>query len=434
MRASSPLWIALGRLGASLLSFASAPVLARILGPEGRGITAAVLAAAFIAPALLSLGLPFWVRRQSLLGRGRAATRNSRLLIVLTTPVAFAIGVAASIALLPDVNATTLAASITAIASAPLTVWWMCDEGRLLAVGAYRQVAWLLMVQPAVVLAAVLVGFFPGWVDVPFVLYASSAGAFLTVVYGCIAVARVSTIGEDAEHRMRMLPTIAASIKFYIPTLLEATAARLTSTLALPLAGAYAAGLYSVAATLASAPVALGHAAAASHARTLPDEDGVIRRDSEVRGVRQSLAIGIAVTAVGAPLSPWLVPLVFGQEFASSAVAVMVAMAGLIFLVPSQVLITQYVLRDKAPVITVAQLSTVASQLILSVILAPLLGATGLAIAWLVGSIALFITLTARSPWITSGLGIAPRDFVEGARLLWKGGPEGDRRTGDTAP
>src|SRR5689334_5155238 len=65
IRSDVPFQITIANFASLVFSFLTVPVIARAVGAEGRGETAAVVAAFVFVPVLLGLGIPLEVRRRS---------------------------------------------------------------------------------------------------------------------------------------------------------------------------------------------------------------------------------------------------------------------------------------------------------------------------------------------------------------------------------
>ncbi len=88
----SPSIIAVTRLIVQLSPLITAPVIARELGPAGRGLYSACFAAMILAPVVLGMGLPLAVRRRASTGAPEATLRAVYVVLPFLVPVAVAVG------------------------------------------------------------------------------------------------------------------------------------------------------------------------------------------------------------------------------------------------------------------------------------------------------------------------------------------------------
>jgi len=170
--------------------------------------------------------------------------------------------------------------------------------------------------------------------------------------------------------------------KFAGSQLSEAASYRLDQVIALPLIGAFDAGLYSVAATIALIPYAIGQAvgtAVFSHvARAENDTDRVHRTAVAMRIGFISGGVTAGLLALASPL---LVPIIFGHEFVGAVVPTLWSLVGSVAVVISYVAASTFTASGRGWLMTVAQLSGLAVGIGGLFVLAPLLGAVGASIA-----------------------------------------------------
>ena len=126
---------------AMALSFAAVPLIARGVGPAGRGEVAAAVAAFAIAPVLLAAGMPLEMRRRSVGATPNQWVRAARDIAALSFFVAA--GVASGVATLvfpasPDTVRWLVFAGITL---APTGVVWSVDIAVLVGAGRATHIA-----------------------------------------------------------------------------------------------------------------------------------------------------------------------------------------------------------------------------------------------------------------------------------------------------
>ncbi|MBO9626639.1 MAG: oligosaccharide flippase family protein [Microbacterium sp.] len=379
-RWNAPGVLILSRLAAVALGFVSAPLVARALGPDGRGVLAAVLAAAFILPIVLGLGLPVEVRRKASVGIIGPELRAARDLLWMAFVPSTAAGIAIAVALLHNQDQSLLVTAAVCIALAPASLWWMIDTGVLIGRGSYGSVAILQVLPPLFTLFVVTVLFAVGQLTVGSALIASTSGQIANSVVSTLLV-RVGFRGKR-RARFEMLRT---SLKYWGNAVADAVTNRLDQVIALPILGAYQAGLYSVAVTIGGLPAAVGQSLGGTFFRSIATTEGEARRHEVALAIRVSLLAGVLAAGLIALLAPWGVPFVFGAEFTDSTLPT------LLYLIGSALGVGGYVASLALAAIgfgwrmTLAQMIGLAVGLVGLLSLGPFLGADGAAIASTVG-------------------------------------------------
>lgn len=415
--ADSPSFIALGQLAASGLAIVSAPIVARAIGPSGRGETAAVLAAFYIWPIVAALGMQLEIRRAAATGFREPALRRARDLMLLLVLPSAAVAFILDFSLFATLSNETRIVAFAGVTAAPLMVSWMCDQSVLIADRRYRAVAIIQIIQPSVYLLAVTVGWICGWVSVPYVLGASMLGTLATTI--CAAsFTKVSIRGPRAST----LGLLRASARYSGSSIAEASASRLDQLIALQLLGATQSGLYAVAATIGGLALPLGHALAADSFNEIAQAQNEEERlKTRVKHIRSAVAAGLVAGATLAAASPLLVPLLFGSQFTGSILPAVLLSVGGAAAVPAFVASLVLAAEGRGREMTLAQITRVAVGLVGLVSLGPLLGAIGASIASLVGSWILLAILTVRTTGSIRAWLVGPSDFRTAIRRLLRG-------------
>lgn len=416
-RSESPSLIALGQFASAGLALISAPIVARAIGPTGRGETAAVLAAFYIWPIVAAFGMQLEVRRASAAGTRAPTIRRARdTMLILFIPSAV-VGWALQMTIFDGLDKETQLVATLGIIAAPLMVSWMCDQSVLIADKNYRAVAVVQVTQPATYLAFVMLGLLAGVITVPYVLSANIAGTAVTALY---AASRTKVGFRGARTPLR--PFLKKSMSFSGSSIAEATAGRLDQLVALPLLGATQTGFYSVAATIGGLAMPLGHALAADSFNEIARLKGDPTREERKREhVRSALAGGVLIGTLLAATSPLILPLLFGPQFKDSILPAIILSIGGVAAVPAFVASLVLAAEGRGVEMTFAQLARLISGMTLLLILGPPLGAIGAATAssfatWLLLGFLTFRACGSLSPWL---LGRA--DFVVAVRRLFRG-------------
>jgi O-antigen/teichoic acid export membrane protein len=311
VRVDSPSLIALGRLISMGLALITAPIVARAIGADGRGETAAAVAAFGLVPVLLAFGVPLEVRRHVSSTGLYDSVRTARILFLIATVPSTLVSAALIATIFANTDAVTKAAIFVGISLGPMMMSWMTDLSVLIAERKYRSVLVVQICQPAIYVSIVLVWWLStGAIDTAEVLAANIAGTFVTA-FVAWRLAGVPMKGE----KVRFSALLARSAKLAGSTSAEAAGNQLHQVIALPLLGAYGAGLYSIAATIGALPLAIGHAISASYFSEIARTTGVERQKMKASAARMAI-VGSAIACVPvAAAAPVIIPVLFGNEF-----------------------------------------------------------------------------------------------------------------------
>ncbi|MET1033924.1 MAG: oligosaccharide flippase family protein [Arthrobacter sp.] len=371
-----PSSILFGRIAASALGLVNAPLVARALGPDGRGETAAALAAFYLVPILLSMGLPLEVRRLAAGGDYAAVVRSARWVAAALVVPALAAGLLCARYLLVGLSPGEAAAAVAGVALAPLMVVWMCDESVLLARQSYAGVALLQLTLPLANTALLVAGALLQLMSVSWVMLSYSAGTVLTA---CVGWALVRVRLRGPVYPLRRL--VRGGATFAGGSAAEAASNRADQLIALPLIGAAQAGYYSVAVTIASIPVGLAHALGASELRRLADTPPELLLAAQQAAVRRAVAIGAALCVLLAAATPAGLAVLFGPEFGPAVPATWILLGGAVLAVLNYVASTALLVGNRGRAMTWAQAAGAVSGVVFLLLAGPLWGAAGAAAA-----------------------------------------------------
>jgi O-antigen/teichoic acid export membrane protein len=317
MLLKSPTVLILGRVVGVHLTLVHVVILARELGPEGRGITAAIFAVSAILPSILGLGMPLAAKRSSRSGDADSVLSDVIGALVVTSPIALGVGAVVGYAFSPLVSNIESVLIVFLIALVPVQILGAVIQQVLLARRKYLQSALSMVGQPLGMTLAVLGFVIASRLSVSTALIAQMAGLiFLTTLSLFLVKPRL--------QRPRPVKLLRVSMGYWGRDVSRGIGDRIDQIIVLPLLGATQAGLYSVAVAVASAPLIIGHAIGQL----------AFQRSSEAPESSKSLLLsysraGVAITFVTALLSaPLLIlvfPFLFGREFSDSA-AIAVAM------------------------------------------------------------------------------------------------------------
>ncbi len=377
LRADTPSLLVLGKLIAAILALISAPIVARSLGPAGRGQTAATIALYQIVPIVMALGIPLEVRRLAATTSGAQALRASRFICLVSLVPATVVALVLNLALFNDFSRDARIVATLGIALSPLMVSWLCDNSVLVAHGRYRAVLVLHIAQPAIYVLFIVTAWAFGVASVASVLLGHVVGTITTFVVG-ILLTGISLNGP----RQSCIQLLRNATKYAGSMISEVAANRLDQVIALPLLGAFQAGIYSVAVTIAAIPLTLGHALAASYftpiARSSP---GRARIELKSQASRSAIAVGVLSFVPLLIISRVGIPLIFGEEFTLAVPVTAVCLIGSVAMVASFVYSMVLTAEARGVFMTFAQLGALLTGICLLFLLGPMFGAMGAAIA-----------------------------------------------------
>lgn len=382
--ADRPIYLVVGQLLSAGLALASAPILARALGTDGRGYVAAASSVISLAPVIAGWGGPALLRRLGALEPG-SRIRIGLAFGLVQAATAVPLALVSSVYIFGEAPTDVVVVAAVGVALAPVACGWMADLSLLVVNGRYRAVMVLQVMPPLVTLFAALL-LLVSSSDLPEV--AISALIMGNVL--CLVASRTLLIRSMRGAPRERLPTrdfLRRALLYYPGAVAEMALQRSILILALPVLGASDAGLLSVAMTAASLGLVIGQSFAAStyaSAATLqpPQVAGFT-----ARAAREVLAVSILASAVGCLAAPFVIPWIFGNDFASAVgptIGVLVAMCvmnvGVLFVAVLNA-------RGLGGRSSAYQLLALTTQVVISVVLAPQLGTfgfvTGLAGAYL---------------------------------------------------
>jgi O-antigen/teichoic acid export membrane protein len=396
----SPSVLTIARVVAAGLSLISAPLIARAIGPEGRGETAAALAFLIIVPVVIEVGMPMEVRRLAAVSGKDAVLRSARRIIATMTIASLALGLAGYATVFSSFDSFARIVSACGVAFSAIPASWDLDVSVLLANQRFAAVGLLQVVQPAIYVLLLVVFWGLGIASVATVLIAYTLGNIANFIVGLV-LTRVPARGETIDYRQ----LLRKSLDLYGGSVAQIASSRLDQVLALPLIGAQQAGYYSVAVTIGSVPMVLLHSLDGSYFRAIARAEGAERVQLQTAAVRSAIAIALMLCPLLA-LTAWpLVPVVFGSEFDAARTVTLFAVAAggikfVAFMASSSI-----AAGGRGRLMTSAQATGLVVGILGLAVLGQVAGALGAAIASALGC-----TLTVLI--LSSSLGTRPRDFL----------------------
>ena len=397
-RHGSPSLIGLARIVLMALSLLTAPLVARGLGPDGRGLYAAATAAFGLAPVLLGVGVPMVVRRRAALDGARVEATLRTVTRIL--PAVAAIGMAAGWVLsrtaLAHLDATESEVFTVSMGTTALFVWVLCVQSVLVARGSYLGIAVLQLTQGAATSILVAGLWVLGRMTLVSVLgvYALATAA-AAVVASCFVRPRWRGKG------MSLRELAVDGVRFAASQITEVSTTAVPMLLAVVAIGPDNAGMLSVGVTLVLIPTALGYVLAPVVFASVSTGDDGERRHVKTLALSSAWWGSVAVCIALAAVVPLGIPFVFGQGFAPAVGPALLLLLGAPAVVLGYVGAQMLAAQNRARVLTIAQVVGVLTSVAAMFVLGSLHGAVGAA-----GGIVLGFVVTAAGVVIGSGVGL----------------------------
>lgn len=355
------------------------PILARRLGPYDRGILASVLAPVNLAIALFAVGIPT-AMTYFVASRALSPRRAQRLAVALGSVTGLAatsiVWILAPYLLRSEEGAVPLlrAGSLTLIGfgAAAAIRGVRLGSGRF---GLVSREQWIGVLTRVIAIAGfAIVGILTvtsaAWISIGSTLAASTI-----LVWGWRTAPRSLDAG-GSETRLRSVLAYSGSVA--VGAISGTVITRLDQTLMPTLSGARQLGFYAVAVSVSEIPLFMSIAV-----RDVVLTASTARADFRLvaDAARAVLLSQIVLAAAAALVAPWLVPWVFGAQFAGSVPSVLVLLFGGALGSAGSVL-NQGLLSLNAPLIRSLTLAATAVVAIVTLlVLAPEFGALGASLA-----------------------------------------------------
>lgn len=376
---ASTLWGIAAKVATFAANFIIGIIIARALGPEGKGAYAFVLQVVAVLAVVLGLGLTtanvrFVANRQV---SAKAATANSLWLAAATG--VFALGVCLLVLagpLAPD-PPYSLAMALTASALFVFTVLFAWLGGVAAGLSGLRPRSVAGIVAVLAVLGGLIVLWLAGGLTPLRAVALGVAGQAIAV--GAVLIqerGRMLAVRPSPGSLRRM---VSYSARSYVVDLVGYLHLRLDILLLGWLVGAAGVGVYSVAVSFAEiaryVPIVIGAAMFARASQLSADE--ALRVSARIS--RLTAAIVLATAVLFAVLGPLLIPLLFGERFSDATAPLLVLLPGVVFMsvaeVPGSYLFSRGVIYWKSAAVIVVL------NVILNLIAVPRIGVLGAALA-----------------------------------------------------
>ena len=360
------------------LTFFTAPLQARALGPAGRGDLAAILVPLGLAPAIISLGLGSYAAREAARGRPLAPLVGTVGAMLLTLGAIAALASPFVADLFSDGRATVETWIIIGFFTLPLGMlnWLLSD----LAIGRERwaTVIAVRLIPPVVTLFAVLT-----LVLVDRLTVATAAASMIVAgaAPALVLLPELRGIGRPRFRRVVAGDALRFGFKAWLGGLGNVANVRLDQLLMIRLVEPKELGLYVIAASVAGVLVnpMVNSLAAGTFPRFATGDATLIAR------VLRTTMLGVAVMSVSVGVvAPLLVPLAFGGDFSGAVSIVWVLLAAGVPLSGVTVLSTALTSTGRPGFSALSELVGLSLTIPGLLLLLPVLGALGAALVSLV--------------------------------------------------
>lgn len=361
---------------ATALGILTAPVVARALGPEGRGAYAAVMVYSTMTALVLGLGISLAVTRalQVQLLSAAAVFGACLRFSAATLPLAVAAGFGIAAVALNSSGATVRAAVVVFCAMAPITLLQICLISFLLSRGSLRSLA-IVRTLPLVLNAVGVVALaLLGWLTIVTYLVVTAIGIVVTLAL------TVRAVGERPKGGVEVRGLLRFGIRAYPLSLANLANGQLDQLLIAPFLGLTDLGHYAVAVTLSGAPNGLVQAVASRAVSEMTDPRGALL----VRGIEARIRSVVVISGLSglllAAIVPVGVPVLFGPAFAATTPLCLILLTAAPAQAISLVAGTALILGGRPGTASAAHLGGLAATAIGLAVALPLIGVLGAAI------------------------------------------------------
>lgn len=359
------------------LALVTGPLVARALGPAGRGEVAAATVYAGILALVVGLGLPTAVSHAA---ATKAHSPGALLAAVLrfagwlTLPV-LGLAFVAVRGPLAELSAGGRLGAAVLLAVVPVSVLATCLESVLVAEGALGPMTRIRFVPLLFSALATVVLYALGALTVGRVLLLAIAVTIGT------AAGLWRMVGVRAGSRAPLRPLLGYGLRGYGGGLAVFATHMVDQAFILPVLGARSLGFYALAVTIASVPNTVGLAIYARYFSLVAEEpDPSARAEVISRGIRTTLLASLGACLVVAVLAPPLVPFVYGREFADAVTPLLLLLPGTVLFCMSMVAASFLAALGRPGRLTFAELAGVAVSLACLPVVVPRYGIRGAAV------------------------------------------------------
>lgn len=321
-----------GLAGATYLAMALGlvigPLLARALGPAGRGEVASAVVYFTLATTVISLGVPLAISHDvanGVHGRG-AVLATARRFAWWTVPPSLLVAVVVVEGPLHSMSTAGRVGVAALLAAVPLAVLLVCLNLFLIGGGALRGLARVQVVPVAMQAVATVVAYSLGVLTVGSYLVIVIATTLLSVIVAW------RVVGVKPTSPVPLGSVVRFGLRGYAAYLAMFGSIRLDQAFVGPLIGSRMLGFYAVSATLSLLPCTLARAVASRSFATVAAVEPAERADKISEYVRLTLVTGGLCAVAIAAVSPVAIPLLYGEVFSRAVAPLLVLLPGAVLL------------------------------------------------------------------------------------------------------
>lgn len=333
-RRGSALWVGVISCLSGASGVISGPLLARALGPTGRGEVASVMVYFSILTVILSLGFPLAVghavgTNQLSIEAALGAVLRFCALLIVPSLVAAQVLLRGPLGSLTGSNRVCAAVVISCIV---IPVFGLCLTYCFLGAGELRPLTIVQAVYPSIMTGAAVLLFASGLLTVASYLAGTVVALALAATTAAVLLRRRACRGSS------LVPLLRYGLRGYAGTLAAFAVVRVDQAVIGPLLGQAPLGFYAVGATIAALPPTIALAVAYRTFGNVASADDSMRPAMIVASVRLSVLVAGVVAAVLAIVSPLLLPALYGERFAASVGPLLLLLPGSVALAVSRVI------------------------------------------------------------------------------------------------
>lgn len=389
-----------------LVALFSGPILAQALGVDGRGAVAAATAPLALVVTVATFGVPeavTWaIARNPTLARN--ASNRGMLIIVVAGLLAMG-AVALSAAWLsggdPTVQQLILVACLAIVPNLLVGVF----RGVASATQSWRLVALERIVTSSLRLAVLI----PFWLTGTLTpLVATIAVAAMPVTGLFVYIGRMRSLDPrafDVPREARTAGLLSYGLRIWVGSLSGILLSRLDQVLMTPFAGTYQLGLYVVAVSVSELPLIINQAVRDVTFVTDAADSVDARLASSAR--ISTMLCGLAALFLGISMLWWL-PFLFGEDFRPALPVAGVLLAAVVLGTPGSIGGSGLSARGRPGLRSMSLLIACLVNIGMLIVLAPMLGAMGAALATLAGNL---ISSNLNLLFLYRNFGINPLQF-----------------------
>jgi O-antigen/teichoic acid export membrane protein len=365
-------------------AFITAPLLARALGVDGRGEMAAATSIVTVMTAVATFGIPEaitnTVARTPVLRR--SALWQGFLLLIYGGVFSTLVAVALAFVLANGDRDLASLMVICALSIAPTV-----------AIGALRGVAsgmqkWSEVNNEKYLQAGIKAVLLGGLASLGLLSVQIAAVIFVyaPVVAAIAFLPLWKNLRRNANPRGNSKKRDLASYggRFWLGSVSGIVLSRIDQVLMIPLAGPAQLGLYAAAVNVGDVTLLVNNAV---RDLAFSTQSAKADKDRLAAAARRSFLVSLVLSACLAMPLPWLFPIIFGDDFSGGTDAALILLAGATLGVPGSVAGAGLGAFGRPELRSLSLAISAAVNVLLVVALVPVLGATGAAIATLIGNV-----------------------------------------------